>query len=393
MLELANFLAAPMSTALMSDLGATVVKIEPPGGDTTRGMQMASDGQKALNHSFHALNRGKRSMILDITKPAAIEVVRKLVADVDILVTNLMTVRLEKYGLTYDEIRAINPDIVFAQVTGWGSFGAGADKPGFDSTAFWAGSGAMALIGEVGTPAPISRGGQGDYPTGLNILTACLAALRVRDQTGKSTFVEVTLQRTGLWSIASDMQSVLNTPNHQVQRFDRTKSHLATRNSYETGDGRWMMLAMHNVEYWKKFCRAIGREEWGTDPHFISPTNAPQNQTEKIAEIDKIFRSQPLSYWAKQLDDNGCVWSVAATVDEVVRDEQLISLGAFYKIEDADGRGHDATVVTIPFTVHGADIHPRSGGPDLGAHTQEVLQEAGFDERQISELAAQGAFG
>ncbi|MEI7925735.1 MAG: CoA transferase [Chloroflexota bacterium] len=392
-LEIANFLAGPVGAALMSDMGADVVKIEPPAGDTTRGMQLQGDGSKAFNHSFQALNRGKRSITLDLARPEASEVVLRLMAEADVVVTNLMTVRLDRYGINFEAASARNPKIVFAQVTGWGSKGAGADRPGFDSTAYWAGSGLMHLLGEVGTPAPVSRGGQGDFPTGLNILTAVLAALRVRDQTDEAQFVEVTLQRTGLWSLASEMQRVLNTPEVPIERFDRRLAHLATRNSYETGDGRWMMLAMHNVPYWKKFCMALGREDWANDPYYVSPTGAPQNQQERIAEIDEIFRSQPLSYWAKQLDDHGCVWSPAATLEEVAQDEQLLSLHPFYTIEDADGHGHSATVVTIPFDISGADIHPRHGAPDLGAHTNEVLSEAGYSAEQIADFAAKGIFG
>jgi crotonobetainyl-CoA:carnitine CoA-transferase CaiB-like acyl-CoA transferase len=392
-LEIANFLAGPVGAALMSDMGAEVVKIEPPAGDTTRGMVLQGDGTKAFNHSFHALNRGKRSITLDLARPEAKEIVLRLMADADVVVTNLMTVRLDRYGINFEAARERNPDIVFAQVTGWGAKGAGADRPGFDSTAYWAGSGLMHILGEVGTPAPVSRGGQGDYPTGLNILTAVLAALRVRDQTDQAQFVEITLQRTGLWSLAMEMQRTLNTPEVKVDRFDRRQAQLATRNSYETGDGRWMMLAMHNVPYWKKFCMALGRPDWAEDPHYVSPTGAPQNQTERIAEIDEIFRSQPLSYWAKQLDDHGCVWSPAATLEEVAQDEQLLSLKPFFTIENADGRGHDATVVTMPFDISGADIRPRHGAPDLGAHTDEVLREAGFTSEQIADYAANGIFG
>lgn len=392
-LDLTWVLSGPFCTATLADMGADVVKIEPPAGDTTRGMQLQGDGSKAFNHSFQALNRGKRSITLDLARPEASEVVLRLMAEADVVVTNLMTVRLDRYGINFEAASARNPKIVFAQVTGWGSKGAGADRPGFDSTAYWAGSGLMHLLGEVGTPAPVSRGGQGDFPTGLNILTAVLAALRVRDQTDEAQFVEVTLQRTGLWSLASEMQRVLNTPEVPIERFDRRLAHLATRNSYETGDGRWMMLAMHNVPYWKKFCMALGREDWANDPYYVSPTGAPQNQQERIAEIDEIFRSQPLSYWAKQLDDHGCVWSPAATLEEVARDEQLLSLHPFYTIEDADGRGHSATVVTIPFDISGADIHPRHGAPDLGAHTNEVLSEAGYTAEQIADFAAKGIFG
>ena len=136
-----------------------MIKIEPPGGDTTRNLRQRAAAPAVPNHGFHALNRGKRSITVDLTRPGATEVVYRLVEGADLFVTNLMTVRLERFGLTYEFIRSRSPAIVFAQITGWGSSGVGASRPGFDSTSYWAGSGLMGLMGDVGTPAVVSRGG------------------------------------------------------------------------------------------------------------------------------------------------------------------------------------------------------------------------------------------
>ena len=176
----------------------------------------------------------------------------ELAKNADVFVTNLMTVRLEKYGITYEKITENNP-IVFAQITGWGSQGEGASRPGFDSTSYWAGSGLMGILGDIDTPAVVSRGGQGDYPAGLVLLTGILTALRLKEQTGTAQFVDGTLQRAGLWSMAFESQNVMNNPNYHPERFDRMTADFATRNSYQTSDGRWMMLTMHNILYWKKF--------------------------------------------------------------------------------------------------------------------------------------------
>lgn len=391
--EVGNFLAAPIACALMADMGAEVIKVEPPGGDTTRNMRNKAGTAPVANHSFHALNRGKRSITLDLARPGAAEVVLRLVEDSDVFVTNLMTERLERFGLTYAAVRERSPDIVFAQVTGWGSSGPGASRPGFDSTSYWAGSGLMALMGEVGTPAVVSRGGQGDYPSGLTLLTAVLAALRVRDQTGEAQFVDVTLQRAGLWSLASEAQQVLNNPAYRAERFDRTKADLATRNSYETSDGRWMMLTMHNIEYWGRVCTALDRPDWANDPRYVSAEQMPQNQTELIPEIDAIFRSKDFPYWSKRLDECGCVWAVAATMDEVTSDAELRRQGTFQQIPDVDEQGHSIEVVSAPFTVSGAQIAPRGKGPNLGEHSHEVLLEAGYSEDEISDIASEGLLG
>ena len=391
--EVANFLAAPIAAALMADMGAEVVKIEPPGGDTTRHMRVRGGQPPVVNHSFHALNRGKRSITVNLSRPGASEVVLRLIEGADVFVTNLMTVRLEKYGLSFDEVKARAKAIVFAQITGWGATGAGASRPGFDSTSFWAGSGLMSLMGEVDTPAVVSRGGQGDYPAGLAALAAILAALRLRDRTGESQFIDATLQRAGLWSMAGEAQQTLNNPSYQATRYDRMQAELATRNSYQTSDGRWMMLTMHNIEYWKRFCHALGHEDWAEDPRFVSPQQMPQNQTEMIPEIDKVFRSHDFAYWSRRLDEYGCVWAVAATIQEVTRDPELHTQGAFYTIPDADHEGNAVEVLTAPFSIAGAKIHPRHAGPQLGEHSQDILQEAGFSEEEIAHIATEGILG
>lgn len=389
--EIGNFLAVPIAAALMADMGAEVIKIEPPGGDTTRNMRTRGGRPPVPDHSFQALNRGKRSIAVNLAKPAASEVVLRLIENADVFVTNLMTERLERYGLTYEAVRARAKNIVFAQLTGWGSHGAGSARPGFDSTSYWAGSGLMGLMGETGTPAVVSRGGQGDYPAGLLLVTAILAALRVRDQTGASQFVDTTLQRSGLWSLASEAQQVMNNPGYRPERFDRTKADLATRNSYETADGRWLMLTMHNVAYWKAFCQAIGRADWGADPRYVSPDLMPQNQMDLIPEIDTIFKSHDYAYWARRLDECGCVWAVAATMDEVTSDAGLREQGTFHKIP-VDDQGF-VEVVTIPFSISGARMHPRLRAPRLAEHSHDVLVEAGFTEEEISQIAAQGVLG
>jgi crotonobetainyl-CoA:carnitine CoA-transferase CaiB-like acyl-CoA transferase len=389
-LELANFMAGPISTALMADLGAEVIKVEPPAGDPMRG-QGGGNGQRRVNHGFQALNRGKRSIVVDLTKPGAAEVVLRLVTHTDVFVTNLLTARLQRFGLEFAALRTRKPDIVMAQLTGWGSAGPGAERPGFDSTAFWAGSGLMSLMGEQGSPAVVSRGGQGDYPAGLNLLAAVLAALRLRDRTGQAQFVEVTLQQTGVWSLANEMQRVLNTPDQPPQRFDRMKANLATRNAYETADGRWIMCAMHNTEYWRRFCKALGRDDWAADPRYVSPAGTPQNQTELIPAIDAIFRSRPLSYWAKQLDEHGCVWSPAATLTEVVNDPQLELLNAFPTVDT--GGGASTRVVAVPFTIQAADTRPKHGAPALAADTEQVLHEAGFGAAEVATLKRSGVLG
>ncbi|NIR61565.1 MAG: CoA transferase, partial [Gammaproteobacteria bacterium] len=169
-LEVANFLAAPACAAVMADLGADVVKVEPPDGDVYRGNRTVRPGE-TMNFGFAQDNRGKRAITLDLDQPRAREVVSRLAARADVFVTNLTPPRLERFGLGFEELRADQPSIVYALLTGYGSTGADAHRSGFDSTAYMARSGVMDLIGEAGTPPVQSRAGQGDHPTAMSLLS------------------------------------------------------------------------------------------------------------------------------------------------------------------------------------------------------------------------------
>src|SRR6185503_5261653 len=209
-LEVANWLAAPAAGALLADLGADVIKVEPPGGDVFREFVLRSMGYRhdfATNYAFQLDNRGKRSVTVALDRPGGPALLRRMSERVDVFLTNLVQQRRERYGLTYDEVRAVSPRIVYASFSGDGTRGPDRNRPGFDYAAFWARSGLMGLLGEPPSPPPLCRGGQGDHTTALNILAAVLAALRLRDQTNEAQHCEVTLQATGMWTLAGDIQA------------------------------------------------------------------------------------------------------------------------------------------------------------------------------------------
>ena len=166
---------------MMADLGADVVKVEPPTGDFYRG-RLASQRGAGLNYNFEFENRGKRSITLDLTQPGASEVVKRLCEGADVFVTNLVSERVKRYDLGYDELRRRNSRLVYTSITGYGARGPEADTPGFDASSFWARSGIMGMIGNPDQAPIVNRGGQGDHATTLAALAAILAALRQRDR-------------------------------------------------------------------------------------------------------------------------------------------------------------------------------------------------------------------
>ncbi len=220
-IEVANYVAGPAVGALMRDLGADVVKVEPPGGEVMRGVIVpGADGPYSANFLFELENRGKRSLTLDLGVAGASEVIHRLMDSADVFLTNLLAPRMEKYGLTPGDILARNPKAIVCSVTGYGIEGAEAARPGFDFAAFWARAGIMSVVGHPGGPPVLSRIAQGDHTTGINALAAILAALRLRDQTGEGQVVEVTLQQTGAYTIATDISRTL-VDGKQPSRLDR----------------------------------------------------------------------------------------------------------------------------------------------------------------------------
>src|SRR5262245_9168081 len=242
-LEVANWLAAPAAGALLADLGADVIKVEPPGGDVYREFLLRSMGYAHEfdgNYGFQLDNRGKRSITVSLDRPGGPDLVLRLAARSDVFLTNLIQERRVRYGLTWDDVREVSPRIVYASLSGYGTRGPDENRPGFDYSAFWARSGLMGLLGEPPSPPPLCRGGQGDHTTALNILAAVLAALRLRDLTNEAQHIEVTLQATGMWTLAGDLSAAL-VAREQPTRHERSRPANPIWNSYRAADGAWIL--------------------------------------------------------------------------------------------------------------------------------------------------------
>jgi crotonobetainyl-CoA:carnitine CoA-transferase CaiB-like acyl-CoA transferase len=363
-----------------------VIKVEPPGGEVMRGVL----GAGSVNVLFELENRGKRSITVALDKPGAVEVVDSLLSNADILLTNLIAPRLRKYHLTPEEVRPRHPRLIFLSVTGYGLTGPDADRPGFDFAAFWARAGIMSVVGHPGQPPVLSRIAQGDHTTGINAVAAALAALRLRDLTGEGQTVEISLQNTGAYTIATDLARAL-VDHRQPPKMDRLAPGNPLFNSYPTSDGRWIMLVhMTPDPYWPKLCRAIDRSDWIRDERYANVRGRAEHGAALAAVIESVFGEHELAYWAETLDANGLIWAPMAELPEVVADPQLRAMGAFETI--AHPAGSFETVGT-PFTIRDADVRVRGAAPQAGEHTQEVLHELGVDEERVATWAAGGVFG
>ncbi|MEQ9451652.1 MAG: CoA transferase [Pseudomonadales bacterium] len=388
-LEVASWLAAPSCAALMADMGAEVIKVEPPGGDTYRRMYDALLGDNSVHPCYQFDNRGKRGICINLEDPAGVQALKKLATDVDIFLTNLTQDRLERYGLAEQDIRQVAPDCIYAVLSGYGTVGPDSDRQAFDQTAFWARSGAMSVFGDREDGPLISRGGYGDRTTALNMLSAILAAMRVKDRTGEGQYVEVTLQRTGIWSLASDVCTAL---------FDRVQPDKTSRalppnpiwNCYKTRDERWILLVMPMpTAYWPKFCEMVERPDWAADERFQTVLGLMEHNHEIMPEVAAIFAGEDLAYWRTRLDATGLIWEPVAQLPEVVEDPALRERGAFSFV--VHERAGAMEIVSAPFHIRDADIEVRGPAPDAGQHTREVLLEQGLSAAEVDALFSSGA--
>ena len=386
-IEVANYVAGPSVGALLRDLGADVVKVEPPGGEVMRGVQVNA----AVNYLFELENRGKRSVTIALDAPGGPDLLHDLLAGADVLLTNLYASRLRKYRITPEEVHARNPHIVHVSVTGYGIHGPEADRPAFDFAAFWARSGIMSLVGHPGSPPVLSRVAQGDHTTGINGVAATLAALRLRDLTGHGQVVEISLQQTGVYTIATDVARVLYDRTARPTRMDRTAALNPLFNTYPTSDGQWLMLVhMTPDPYWPRFCRVIGLDAWADDPRYATMRDRMALAPQICAEAEARFSARPFAHWARLLDEQGLIWAPMVELAEVVDDPQLRAMHAFAPVT---GGLEEFETVSAPFLIRDADVGVRGRSPLPGEHTEAILAEAGIGPERIADLAEAGVFG
>ena len=391
--EVANMIAGPSAGALLADLGADVIKIEPPTGDILRGSHRPlARGAGPGPHPdayFTVDNRGKRSVVADLNQAAGVAIVHKLVAGADIFLTNLTDERRARYQLLPADLQPRQPRLVYASVGGYGSVGPDAGKPGYDWTAFFARGGVSSLLGEPGAPPPAFRPGQGDHTTALALLAAMLCALRERDRTGEPQEVEVALFQVAAWTLASDLAVTL-VDGAQPPKLARADWPNPLTCRYRCADDRWVALCMPGPrDYWDNFCVALDRVEWSLDERYTEVTTRLAHAAELIAAIDERMAQQTLAEWTPRFDEAGVIWAPALRLPELIADPQAEAMGLFQPIEDLV-HGWRFRTVAAPFHLRGADISVRGPAPDLGQHTEEVLAEAGYDKTRIAELNEAG---
>jgi formyl-CoA transferase len=385
--DFSTYVAAPGAAVVLGDFGADVIKVEPPHGDPWRhGNKQPVEPWAEEPYQWHLANRNKRSVTLDLKSPSAQPVLQELVKWADVLIVNTPHPARKKLGLEYDDVKAWNPRLIYADLTGFGDKGPDANLPGFDMTSYWARGGLLSMTRDAGAPPTLPVGGSGDNATALGLFSAIVMALYRRERTGQGAYVTTSLLAEGVWSASVAIQAALAGAKFPPMH-DRARPTSAAMNIYRSADSVWFILIV-TAEQLPALVKAIGRPDLLTDPRFADPAKLHANMPALTAIFDEVFASMPMAHWNEVLSGLHVTFGQIHGPQDVIKDPQLAVNGIVVPLE---GAGKITSTISNPIQVHGVTKVPARRGPDLGEHTDEILKELGFDAKGIEGLRASGA--
>ncbi|MCL2585911.1 MAG: CoA transferase [Streptosporangiales bacterium] len=398
-LEVAQFTFVPAAGAVLADWGADIVKVEhPERGDSQRGlvrirgMQVSSEGTSWFP-IMEGPNRGKRSIGLALDSPAARPLLEELVRRSDVFLTNYLPGSRSRLKIDVDDIRAINPDIIYVRGSGYGQRGDEADKGGYDSTAFWARGGSAAGSTPPGAETVTWQpsGAYGDSLGGMTIAGGIAAALYSRKMTGEPSVVDVSLVGVGAWATGFSVNLAMlaggPVPPEEQPKHGSTGNPLI--GTYQTADGRWLMFSMLQPgTYWPEFCAVAGREDLAADERFNTVEKIMANAGEAAELVAGIIRARPLAEWTERFQGMKGQWSVVQEPWEVSRDPALRANGNIVPVTDADGVDRELVASPVQFDERPPHL---TRAPQFAEHTDEIARELGWDDDDLISLKIEGA--
>jgi len=387
-LEVSAWVMVPGAGVLLSDLGADVIKVEHPrAGDPARGLVTGGKSPSigSVNMMVEQTNRGKRSIGLDMAHPEGRAILMQLAAQSDVFLTSLLPDVRKKLGIDVDDVRAVNPTIIYAMADAVGSVGPEQGKPGFDAAVFFGRAGILNSFGKDGN-LPSPRPGFGDKTAAMSLAYGVAAALFRRERTGEPSVIETSLLASACWVASSDIiySQIVGGDFSAIER--PATNPLST--TYLTSDGRWLMLSMLAPDrWWKEFCTTIGRADLVDDPRFAEAGVRAANSVECVAELADTFAAKTQAEWLEILADFRGPWEAIRNSYEVAADPQALANGYVASVEHP--AGVEVSAVRTPVRVDGAP-HELTTAPDAWQHTEEILLELGFDWDRIIELKTEG---
>ncbi len=390
-IDLTVWFQGPVAAQHLADFGAEVVHVErPQGGDFGRGVRTI----KAVpvgdwNQYFLVINRNKKSLALDLKLPEGREVMRRLVENSDVFLSNLGEDNLERWGLTYEKLSAVNPRLVYAIASGYGKLG-GVNKPAFDMTV-QALTGLMTRQGEPGQP-PIYLGmGSGDAIGGLFTALGIMLALHQRRRTRRGQEINASLYGVQLFMAAPTLQPCLATRDERYARQrSRKDAPNPLWNTYRASD-KWLFLCLENTdESWQKLCESMGDDAPAGDERFASAERRREHNRELIALLDERLARRTAGEWMERWRAAGIAAGPINNLADLAADAQAWENGYFVDAHCEEVQ-RDVEVRGLPIRLNKTPGSVRTLGPELGQHTEEILVETlGYSWEEIGELKAKG---
>ena len=384
-IELAQIMAGPTCGMLLADMGADVIKVEKlPGGDDTRSYTQPSiDGESA---AFMVLNRNKRGIAVNLKTPGGLEVVKKLLADADVVTENYRKGTLEKLGLGYEVLQALNPRLVYCAISGYGRTGPYADKPGFDLI-LQGFAGIMSVTGEPGRQPVKSGTSIADINAGILAALGIVSALQARERTGRGQMVETSLMEAAVqqmyWQAAIHFAT-------GVSSGPTGSAHILTApyQAFPTQDG-WINIGGANQSNWERIARAIGRPELLEDPRFRNNGERMKNLEALVPLISERTRRRPSAEWVREFEAAGVPVGPINKIGDVLSDPQVKARDMVVEVEHSRVGTTKAIGLPIKFSETPGGV--TRGAPTLGEHTDSVLASLGYSAARIAALRDEGA--
>jgi len=381
-LDLSRVLAMPYCSMMLGDLGAEIIRVERPGvGDETRHWGPPWVGE--LSAYYLVTNRNKQCITVDLKKKEGQEIIRHLARRSDILLENFLPGDLAKMNLGYEDIRAINPKIIYASVTGYGQNGPYRDLPGFDFI-LQAQGGLMSIIGEEeGSPMKVGVAIV-DITAGLFACSAILAALHYREKTGEGQYIDMALLDAQVAWLGNQASNYL-VSGKVPRRMGNAHPNIVPYETFKAKDGIYLALGVGNDNQWKKFCRIAGVEHLMDDPRYVTNPKRVENRKILVPLLQEVFLQRDSGEWLKLLGQAEIPIGPINTIDRVFADPQVLSREMLVEMEHP--KVGKLKVVGSPMKLSKTPVQYRIPPPLLGEHTESVLREVlGYDKETIARL-------
>ncbi len=390
--EVAGWTFVPGAGAIMADLGADVIKVEPPTGDPQRGLRnMLNQENAGPNPFIEVPNRGKRSLVLDLSRHEGRALLLEVITRTDVFLTSYLPKVRSRLRIDVDDLRAVNDQLIYVRGSGWGVRGPMVDVGGYDSAASWHSAGTLFKVTPPDADEPIQQPPAFFDLQGSNSIAGAVAmALFQRERTGHASVIDVSLLATGMWAMSPDIVAAPFVG--EIPRLDRRSPGNVLANSYRTKDGRWIgLVCLQADRFWAELCGLLGRPELADDPRFIDATVRYENRHACVEQLDAAFGERTLDEWKAILAMFTGVWAPALRFTEIHDHVQVDANGYLPEVTANDGTPF--RVVAPPYQFDEHPPVPAGPAPELGQHTEEILIDVGLAWDTIAAARQAGALG